>query len=485
MKLWFLIPLLCWPWRVASDELPNMGSSADSLISQTQEKEIGEAVLRRLRQQNETLDDLEVDNYLNSLGYKLVSNSNNPTFPFTFFALKDKQINAFATVGGFIGVNAGLILHTRSESELAAVMAHEISHVTQRHINRTVEAMSNLSVPMMAALLAAVAVASKDVAVGQAAAATVMASAVQMQINFTRSHEKEADRVGMEVLAQSGFDPHSMPDFFQELQDNSRYAGAVPEFLRSHPLTTDRIAESKSLADRHPKIMAHDSAQYQLVRAKVLIKTTDNLAHQIKALNNSLQTGKFRDERAVRYALVLALLDSGQTDGVQGHLDWLQQNDGDRVVYYLAQARLKLLTKELESAKSIYQHALSLYPNDSLLSMAYSQLLVQEQQPAKALAILLQLKPYVQSYQQPDFYWLLAKAQQGAGQQGEAHGALASHYQLKGQTKTAIEQLEQGLALPDLDFYLKSKLEAQLQQMQELLAQEQESDEKEENFQSR
>lgn len=475
----FLIAFLLFSaWHVSANDLPDMGTSANTVLTAAKEKEIGESYLQYLRQKNRTLDDVEVDNYLNRLGYQLVSNTQSSDYPFTFFTLRDQSINAFAVPGGYIGMNAGLILKTRNESELAAVLAHEIAHVTQRHINRSIEKMDGLSIPMMAAMLATMAVASKNPAAGQAALATMIAGSVQMQLDFTRAHEKEADRVGMDILAKAGFDPHSMHGFFQKLQDNSSYAGTAPEFLRSHPLTTNRIAESKTLASRYPKAMVKDSAQYQLIRAKVLVATSTNLSQLIKQLTNSLKSGKFRDERAVRYALLLATLKSGKTDHVKIHLDWLQQNDGDRVVYHLADARSKLLEKDIQGAKKIYQTALAIYPNDYMLSLAYTDLLIGQAQMQTALDILQPLKNNLPTHQKPDYYRILAQAQRGLGQTGEAHFSMAEHYRVKGQTKASIEQLEQGLRVQPLDFYLKSKLEAQLQIQQDLLAEEQENEKK-------
>jgi len=165
----------------------------------------------------------------------------------------ENDINAFAGPGGYIGVNSGLILMTEAESELASVIAHEIGHVTQRHLFRAAEAAGRLSIPTMAATLAAILLGTQSPAMGQAAIMAIQAGSVQFQINFTRENEEEADRVGMQTLANSQFDPRSMPTFFERLQQSTRYYGQnIPEFLRTHPVTASRISDTRGRAETYP-----------------------------------------------------------------------------------------------------------------------------------------------------------------------------------------------------------------------------------------
>ena len=201
-----------------SDDLPNIGDSSGSVISPEQEKKLGEMIMRSARQQVHIINDPEINAYIQSLGYQLAAHSDNPEQPFDFFVVEDPSINAFALPGGFIGVHSGLILTAESESELAAVLAHEMAHVTQRHMARAYESASKLSIPTAAALLAAILISTRSSQAGQAAMAATTAANAQMQINFTRSNEQEADDIGIRILAASGFDPRSMPTFFERLQ---------------------------------------------------------------------------------------------------------------------------------------------------------------------------------------------------------------------------------------------------------------------------
>lgn len=448
--------------NVYGSGLPEIGLSADQVFSPAEEQEIGQQFLRQLRQQVKIIDDPEIENYFNSIGYQLAANSENPAQPFTFFVVKAQDINAFAAPGGFVGVHSGLILQTRDESELASVLSHEIAHVTQRHIARKVEEGGKISLISVAAIIAAVLAGARNAELGQAGLAAIMAGNVQMQIDFTRAHEREADRVGIETLSKSGFNPLSMPSFFERLQAENRfYEGNIPEFLRTHPVTTDRIAEAKDRAEKIAKqeTWHKDSQEYALMKAKVLVESSDDLEGLMKQLEKSLETGKFRDERAVHYGIVQAALALKQPEKVTSHLKWLQENDKDRVIYRHVAIQLASLQKNQEKALELAEKALKIYPKDMLISTRYAQLLLDEKRPEEAVAVLKGL-----TSNRPDFYRLLAQAYQDAQQMGESHLAMGESYYLNGQTGLAVEQLKQALRLKNLSFYLASRLESRVKQ---------------------
>jgi len=213
------LSLIIYPVLPQADELdklnlPEMGDSSGSLLTIAEEKELGEEFFRYLHAQMSINTDAEIQEYIQTIGSRLTEHSDNPAYPFHFFVVMENDINAFAGLGGYIGVNSGLILMTEAESELASVMAHEIGHVTQRHLYRGVEAQQRLSIPTLAATLAAIALGTRSPQMGQAALMAIQAGNVQFQIDFTRAHEEEADRVGMQTLASSDYDPRSMPTFF-------------------------------------------------------------------------------------------------------------------------------------------------------------------------------------------------------------------------------------------------------------------------------
>ncbi|WP_414707311.1 M48 family metalloprotease [Rudaea sp.] len=249
--------LLCGNANATDTRLPNLGSSAGQIASPEEQRQYGFYVLHELRNQSGVLDDALLTDYLNTLGYRLVSNSTQPDQAFTFFVVRDNDINAFALPGGFVGVNAGLVTTTESENELAAVLAHEISHITQNHLIRAVEAEQKMEPLMILAMIGAIAASSHQSPYsssnsGIGAMATVQGLAAQMQINFTRQDEAEADRVGIYTLAKSGFDPDAMADFFERMQRALRPGfdeNDVPALLMDHPVTTQRISEAKARAD--------------------------------------------------------------------------------------------------------------------------------------------------------------------------------------------------------------------------------------------
>jgi beta-barrel assembly-enhancing protease len=236
--------------RDADVKLPDIGSSAGSVMSPQDQRDYGASVLHELRAYGLVLDDALLDEYINALGYKLVSNSDRPDLPFTFFVVRDNEINAFAVPGGYIAANAGLIMNMSREDELAAVLAHEISHITQQHLLRAYEDMKKMSIPVMLAMLGVLLASSRSHDdTGEAAIMTGTSLMQQRQINFTRHDEAEADRVGIQTMARAGYDPMAMADTFATLQRVMRVNGVdVPEFLLDHPVDTSRIADAKARA---------------------------------------------------------------------------------------------------------------------------------------------------------------------------------------------------------------------------------------------
>lgn len=240
----------------SESDLPDIGSSAGALITPAQEVQYGGMYLRELRRHGYLLEDPLVESWLQGMAYRLVAASGQRApYDYTFFLMGSRQINAFATLGGFIGTNAGLVLNAESEDEVAAVMAHEIAHVTQRHIVRSVERAQKdaplILLGMIAALAAAQQAGSSAPGASQAAIAGGMGLMQQRQINFTRSNEHEADRLGIQTLARAGYDPGAMAAFFGRLQRTYRtvgFEGYVPDYLRTHPVTTTRISEARDRA---------------------------------------------------------------------------------------------------------------------------------------------------------------------------------------------------------------------------------------------
>jgi predicted Zn-dependent protease len=256
-------------------KLPDMGSPADAILSANDEVQIGRSIMRDIRNSGQVVEDPLVNEYINEVGNKVAAQTNDGDHDFTFFVIDDHRINAFALPGGYIGVHTGLLEASRSEDELAGVLAHEVAHVTQRHIARAIHANSRQSLLstaiMLGAMIAGAAGGGGDVM--QAGIAVAQGTAAQQQINFTRSNEHEADRVGIAALADAGFDPYGMASFFDVMsrQDSRAPDERAPEFLRTHPVTSSRIAEARNRARNYPQVRSEDSISYGISKIRTII----------------------------------------------------------------------------------------------------------------------------------------------------------------------------------------------------------------------
>src|SRR3569833_607210 len=426
--------------------LPDFGDASASAISPLQEQRMGADFMRALRSSVKIIEDPEITEYIQSLGYSLLAHADPQPYPYTFFIVADTSINAFAGPGGYIGVHSGLILATEGESELASVLAHEISHVAQHHLLRAIDKSNRLALPATAALIAARVLAGQNAQLGQAALATTLASGAQASINFTRTHELEADRVGLHLLAGAGFDPRSMPAFFEQLQQATRfYENGAPELLQTHPVTSARIADTRNRAEQYPRVTTVDSLSYLLVRAKLRVLTSTD-AQQTADYFAKAPVGKTRDqEDARRYGYALALLTAGQTKAAGEQLDRLAAKDPDRIQYRLAQGQVAAAKGQSERALKIYADALKLYPRDYALTVAYVGELLLTGQAAVARQAL---QDYLRSREpRPLVYKLLAQAENDAGAPIESKQALAEYAYLSGKIQEAKENIKPTLSL--------------------------------------
>ncbi len=452
-------------WAV---DLPDIGDPSGSTISPEAERRLGEAFMRVLRQHVVIIDDPEVEAYIQSIGYRLVAQSDNNTQQFTFFIVDDSVINAFAAPGGFIGINSGVILTSYNEGELAAVMAHEVSHITQRHLARAFEQVNRLSLPVAASMLGAILLGVLNPEAGQAALTGILAGQAQAQINFTRANEEEADRVGMGLLVRSGYDPQGMPGFFERLQQASRfYGGQPPEYLSTHPVTVSRIADSRNRAAQYPYRQYPDSVAYRLVRAKLRVITADEPEQAARYFEEQLRTGQYNDENAVRYGYALALMANRKYGKARQQLKELLRSDSERVAYMLAAARLETAEGRYESALTIYSESLKLYPNYRPLILGYAETLLVAGEPTEARKIL---RDYAWNNElSPMYFKLLAQAEGQSGAEVDARMSMGEYYYLLGQTAFAIEQFKRAQSMLVVDDYQKARISARLQQLQEEL----------------
>lgn len=457
------------PATYAQTDLPDFGSPQDSVLTKEREKMLGRSVILQLRQADMIVDDPQLNEYIGLLGSKLASQANDGDFDFDFFVIDDDAINAFAMPGGVIGVNSGLLLATDDENELAGVIAHEVSHVTQRHLARSAYDRQRTSILSMAGVLAAVLIGasgqgSGDAAVGAAAAA--QAAAAQHQINFTRANESEADRVGMGVLSRAGFDPVGMASFFEKLsrlENRSLSQQSLPEMLRSHPTSTTRIAEARQRARQLPRTEHADSTAYGLAKARMRVLSAESPKEAVayfRARSDST-------DPADRYGLALSLSGIGDYDNAERMFRDLSEQDPSVMAYRIGRAEALMAAGLDDQALAVYREANAVAPRNIPLVISYGQALIVTGKPAEAHALLLDLLNNVDPT--PAQIELLARAANAEGDDINAHHYMSEYYASIGNIELAITQLEQALDLPGLNSVQRARFNARIAEFQDWL----------------
>jgi len=448
----------------AQSQLPDLGDAASASLSPAEERQLGALLMHQIRAQLAVIDDPEIEDYVQTLGFNLISGTGLGSTDFTFFVIADPTVNAFALPGGYIGIHSGLIASAGSESELASVIAHEIAHVTQRHIARAIAAAEGSQYTTLAAVVAGLLIGALNSEAGQAAIAGATAASVQAQLNFTRANEKEADRVGIDLLAKAGYDPRAMPTFFEKLGIASRYYSRPPEFLSTHPVTTSRIADSRGRAEQYPYKQYVDSDSYRLTRAKLRAVTANDPARLLADYEAELKEESKDDRSAALYGRALVLARLGKADRANDELRKLMAAYPERVRFRAALAKQELASGNTKQALAIYVDAYGLFPDSRQLVRGYVDALLRNGQGKKALAIL---DDYAQIYtKDAALYRLEAEAFRQTGKVMNSRMALAEYYYRSGELGAAINQLQ--LAANDRggDFYQNSRLDARLKELQ-------------------
>lgn len=469
LKLYLSITLLSQPFYAHANEieLPDIGASASVALTPLMEEQIGREIAIQIRNSHQVIDDLEINEYLKNLGYSLVANSDDAYQNFHFFLIGSKQINAFATPGGVVAVYSGLFLTTDTESELASVLGHEIAHVTQRHLARSFEKANQLSLPIMAGMIAGILLgaAGGDGSIGAAAAIGLSAAGQQAQINYTRANEKEADRVGMKYLSRSGYNPLGMPHFFQKLARKNHYVGKnYPEFLRTHPITINRIAEATQRAEQYNTGKQHfkNPLNYRLMKAKLRVLSSNNsnvITHyyQAKANDNDIS---IHPEYHFGYAL--ALFKRQSYHQAITILQKLYQSEPQNTSYTMALASAYIASNQKTAIKKglhLLDKATKNKAYDLVLTANYAYALMQTGQYKKSIQLLYAYDR--DNFKHPAIYKLLSQALGKDKQLLKAHIAQASYYYLNGMLSAAVKQLEIAKKLtPRQDFYTLSSLDA-------------------------
>ena len=431
--------------------LPDFGTPADSVLNRSQEAQIGRGVMSQLRSAGAVMDDPIVTEYIQTLGARLAGQANDGDHRFEFFVVDDDAINAFALPGGFIGMNSGLILASERESEVAGVLAHEVAHVTQRHIARSIYSNQRNSILSMAAMIAAVLLGAAADADGQAMQGLITASqaaAIQAQINYTRSNEHEADRIGIGTLAAAGFDPTAMATFFEKLSRRYAYASdRVPSFLQTHPVTSARIGEARERARLLPTADVTDSVSYEVVKARleVLRASSEEAALEIFSRRRDAGDGGVAD----RYGFGLSLHREGRHDLAQRVFSDLVDEYPGVVAFRIGEAEALMESLQTNLALTRYEEAVELTPRNVPLTLSYANALIPAGYPAQAHDLLLDLLN--NSTPTPEQFRLIARAANAEGDVGNAHHYMSHYYLSIGNLALAFNQIRMALESPGVN----------------------------------
>ena len=456
----------------AEINLPDIGSPADAVLSKNEENQLGRAIMRQVRASGELVEDPLVTEYINEIGYRLAAQANaDGDHEFSFFVVDNSAINAFALPGGFIGVHTGLLEATRNEDELAGVLAHEVAHVTQRHIARSIHASQRQSLLstaiMLGAILAGAAGAGGDAM--QGAIAVAQGTAAQQQINFTRSNEYEADRVGISALASAGFDPQGMGSFFEVISRGTSLSQArVPEFLRTHPVSSARIAEARNRARDYAPVHTADSVTYGIARVRMIVAGKDTPAEAVAHFER--EPYEFQSD-IEKYGRAVAYLRAGRNSEATRIFEELANKDGKVIAYHIGLGDAQMAMEAIDDSMQTFERALALFPRNLPLTIHYAEALLKIGEAEKAHAMLLDLLNNVPPT--PEQVRLIARAAIDAGEVAEANYYMAEYRLMIGDLVGGINFLRQALRVPELEEIQRIRFEARIDFIREFMTEEQ------------
>ena len=458
------------PTLLRADELPDLGESSGVDLPWQTERKLGQTLFNDIRWNSpDYLDDPEVETYLNTLGRRLGNASPDPSIPFMFFGIDDLTVNAFATFGGYIGVNTGLLLSAQSESELAGVLAHEISHTAQRHLARQISQSKQSSTAMLLAMAASILAARSNSQAGIAGVIGAQAGAMQSQLGFSRDYEREADRIGIQILEKSGLDPRGMSHFFERLQKSTRlYENNAPVYLRTHPLTIERISDMQNRESKLSSRDLSDSPEFHLIKAKLLaMKGTPD--EGVKALENKLASDPPMPG-ASYYGLAVAQFRAKNWKDAEKALSEARTHKIQSPLLDRLFAEIRLAQNDTSGALKAYTAALVKNPKNPALVYGHIEALLRLNRNAEAHAQAEQ-----RTRQQPsdaNAWRLLAKSAAALERKTAEHRAQGEFYALQGKTVAALEQMEIGQRAADGNFYEMSALDARLHELRRLVLEE-------------
>lgn len=451
--------------------LPDLGEISDASLSMADEARIGRDFMRAMRDAGDVVEDAEVNDYINVLGHRLSAAVRMPGLQLTYFVVNDKQINAFAMPGGYVGINSGLLVGTQSEGELASVVGHETAHVTQRHIAR-MKAASDATSPLLLLGTVLAAVLASRAGGSQASIGTLSAGLglqISNQLSFSRDFEREADRVGMQYLAQGGFDVRAMPAFFQRLDAANRYSdNNAYAFLRTHPVTSQRISEAQNRALEYPVKMKADSTAYLLVREKLRVMAMSP-DEAVRYYQTMLEKGQYLNEGAAWYGMSRAQLANHQLPAARSALVKAQSRLPADPMLFGQESAIARESGDWDAALASLRRGQAAFKDSQPLQLAELDVLIDSGNRTAALALLRQL----QSRYPREAALYRSEARLFADKDAQRyHAALGNAFYFERRYEAALEQFQFAAQAKGDDFYLRSSIEARMREVEKMLKEE-------------
>lgn len=440
--------------------LPELSQAGGTMVSPRQERELGQQWLRLYRSQVPTSSDPLLVDYLEKLLAQLAQHSELSDRRLNLVVAENPTLNAFAVPGGVVGLHTGLLTFAQSEHQLAAVLAHELAHLSQRHYARRLEQQRNMTLPVLAGLLGGLILAAAGSAEGGSAAImSTQAAAADRQLRFSRQHEQEADRIGIQTLAQAGMDPHAAGGMFEQMLHASRFRRSMPEFLRSHPITENRIADARNRAMQYPIRQVEDNPEFHLMRSRVLVTQAETAQQAVARFTSELNSGSLWPD-ANRYGLALAQTRAGDHEQARKTLAPLLKKEPERITYQILAARIDTEAGAHEDALARLSQWQSSHPSNHPLNVSYGEALMKAGDYLKSAEVLSR---YARERDDDPYVWyLLAEVRGLAGDILGVHEARAEYFILNGLYDQALVQLRLALRLAEDNFHRRALLEERM-----------------------
>ncbi|WP_039055850.1 beta-barrel assembly-enhancing protease [Enterobacter sp. Bisph1] len=453
-------------WADSIDStLPDMGTSAGSTLSIGQELEMGDYYVRQLRGSAPLINDPLLVQYINGLGMRLVAHADSVKTPFHFYLINNDELNAFAFFGGNVVLHAALFRYTDNESQLASVMAHEISHVTQRHLARAMEDQKRNAPLTWAGVLGSILLAMASPQAGMGALTGTLAGTQQGLISFTQQNEQEADRIGIQVLQRAGFDPQAMPTFLEKLLDQSRYSSRPPEILLTHPLPESRLSDARNRANQMRPVVAQSSADFYMAKARTLGMYNAGRNQLSSDLLDSWSKGNVREQRAAQYGRALQAMEAKNYSEAAKILQPLLSENPNNAWYLDLATDIDLgQGKSAEAIKRL--NAASELKTNPVLQLNLANAYLEGGQPAEAARIL---NRYTFTNKDDVNGWdLLAQTQAALHNRDQELAARAEGLALAGRLDQAITLLSSASSQVKLGSLQQARYDARIDQLRQL-----------------